>query len=162
MPTNAPIGTTSGPASGLRIAGLFAKIAGTTTTQLFGLIRGFGGPTALYGSAATDAHLHMAVAETYDDAWQATSYTVGVAAVELCATPLANRKAVTITLKGTAGVTVHFGPANTVTTTGTTKGVEVILDSNGYGTITFPFGIFLKIWAIGSAAGTTATCAEMA
>lgn len=153
----------SGP-GGYRMVYLLVK---TAAGHLRGTWRGFGGPTAVNGANTTSPAMHVAVAETYDDDWQVTAYTVDDSpSVQLCATPLANRKAVTLTMNGTAGASVFIGKTSAVTASAGgaagTIGIEVMLDTNGYGAATFPFGALMTLWAItSSGASVTIRATEM-
>ena len=163
MPTNPPIANVSGPSTGFKVAGAFAKIVHATTSVVHGLLRGFGGPTGLYSSATTDQLMHLAVTQTYDDAIQTSTYAVDDSpAVELCGTPLSNRKYIAISMEGTALATVYFGPS-TVTASSTTRGLAVKLDADGYGFLVIPIGVIVDLYAITSSnASVQITCMEFA
>lgn len=163
MPTNPPIANVSGPSTGFKVAGAFTKIVHATTSVVHGLLRGFGGPTGLYSSATTDQLMHLAVTQTYDDAIQTSTYAVDDSpAVELCGTPLANRKCILISMEGTALATVYFGGSG-VTASSTTRGFAVKLDADGYAAFPLYIGVIVDIYAITSAgASVQITCLEMA
>lgn len=152
--TNAPVGVTLGPATGIKIGNIFKWVA---ALHVSGVFRGFGGPTApssISPAHTSSPHMHLAVAETYDDAWAPGSGTVTTTAGRIDnlkiggAAVLTNRKANVV--RNTGGVSMFVAQDNTVTAAGGNKGLEIRAGES----FTFPFGENLQIWAI-VASGTT-------
>ncbi len=119
-----------------------------------GLKRGFGGPTGTTnGGNTSDVLIHDAVTETYDDGWTVQNIAVDDSpAVDLTATVITNMKKIEIFVPATDTGGVFLGPANTVTSTGATRG-RYIAPGASY---LMPLGPNMKVWAI-CASGLTAT-----
>lgn len=132
---------------GYKLAYLIKK---TAAGYLRGIFRGYGTTTAPNGANATSALMHLAVAETADDAWEASSIAVGTVAVRIdCTTaPLVNRKGLELYNAGPNDVVYYKD--NTVVA-GTPKAV-LPARARKY----FAFGENLAIWGI-CAASESAT-----
>jgi hypothetical protein len=121
-----------------------------------GLKRGFGGPTGTTnGGNTSDVLIHDAVTETYDDAWTVQNIAVDDSpAVDLTATVVSNMKKIEISVldapHGSTGG-IYVGPADTVTSTGATRG-RYLAPGSAY---LMPLGPNQKVWAI-CAAGLVA------
>lgn len=153
--TNPPLLTaqSTGLVAGvLKVFYLIARTAAGGYTR--GLWRAFGGPTATNGTDTTSPLMHLAVAETYDDAWQVTQATIGTTSSQVLTTALANRKRVLMrNLHATQNIF-----AGTTTSVLTTTGYRI-----GPGQeVDLPLGPNLALWLIADAAGTGVALVELA
>jgi len=94
--------------------------------------------------------------DSKNNSGQVKLVVAGLAAVQLDATPLANREEVTIQNEGTKDI--YLGFDNTVTTTGATSGLKISKNSSA----TFKWGDAIELWVISGTAAQDVILAEVA
>lgn len=99
------------------------------------------------GRLYTTTVIEGGVNDFYDTAMKRDQQDVGTTAVEITATPLANRKQITIQNEGSKSV--YLGEDNTVTSTGATAGIKISRNSSA----TFNIGPNIDLFLI-SESGT--------
>lgn len=106
-----------------------------------------------YSPQTLDNKARLHVNGSHNVAWQTSVETVGVTAVELCATPLSGRKTVLIVNNGSKSI--YLGETNAVTTS---SGIEI----PQHASMEFQFGEILDMWAISGTAGQNVRIMEAA